>query len=41
MNKKLILIIITSIIAIQAIAFDGDCFTDNGKRIDNCEIKRE
>ena len=40
MNKQIILAII-AIIAFQAVAFSGDCQTDNGKKISNCEIKRE
>lgn len=40
MNMKLIIAAAIAVIGIQAIAFNGDCQTDNGKTISNCEIKK-
>ena len=39
--KKEIIIAIIAIISFQAVAFNGDCQTDNGKKISHCEIKRD
>lgn len=40
MNKKVIIAVVVAIIGVQAVAFNGDCQTDNGKRYDNCVIKK-
>lgn len=37
---KLIIAAAIAIITAQAVVFNGDCQTDNGKTISNCEIKK-
>lgn len=38
---KLAIISLIVVLGAQEIMFHGSCTTDNGKKISNCEIKRE